>query len=179
MLRFQTLQQMFQRNRRPGDIVFAWFALIVALFLLSQLWDQTAWRNGQKLIAQPRFWPAVSLGGMVFFAALHLIGSMVSERIEGRWREVFTWIRAVEFALWFIAYAVIVPYIGYLLGTVGFVVLLSLRMGYRSRFILIAATLCAVLIVVVFKSLLHVSLPGGQIYEVLPGGLRQFMLTYF
>lgn len=66
MLRFQTLQQMFQRYRRPGDIVFAWLALAFAVFMLSQLWDQTAWRNGQKLIAQPRFWPAVSLGGMAF-----------------------------------------------------------------------------------------------------------------
>ena len=156
MLRFQTLQQMFQRYRRPGDIVFAWLALAFAVFMLSQLWDQTAWRNGQKLIAQPRFWPAVSLGGMAFFAALHLIGSMVSERIEGRWREVLTWVRALEFAIWF-----------------------TLRMGYRSRLMLISAALIAFAIVVLFRTLLHVSLPAGQIYEALPDGLRQFMLTYF
>ncbi|WP_028956804.1 tripartite tricarboxylate transporter TctB family protein [Sulfitobacter sp. 20_GPM-1509m] len=179
MLRFQTLQQMFQRYRRPGDIVFAWLALAFAVFMLSQLWDQTAWRNGQKLIAQPRFWPAVSLGGMAFFAALHLIGSMVSERIEGRWREVLTWVRALEFAIWFILYAVLVPFVGYLIGTVGFVILLTLRMGYRSRLMLISAALIAFAIVVLFRTLLHVSLPAGQIYEALPDGLRQFMLTYF
>ena len=179
MLRFQTLQHMFQRYRRPGDIVFAWLALAFAVFLLSQLWDQTAWRNGQKLMAQPRFWPAVSLGGMVLFAALHLIGSLVSERIEGRWREVLTWVRALEFALWFILYAVLVPFVGYLLGTVGFVVFLTVRMGYRSRVVLVSAVVIAVLIVVLFKAVLHVSLPGGQIYEGLPPGPRQFMLTYF
>jgi hypothetical protein len=34
-------------------------------------------------------------------------------------------------------------------------------------------------IVLLFKTLLKVNLPGGLIYEALPDGLRQFMLTYF
>ena len=34
-------------------------------------------------------------------------------------------------------------------------------------------------IVLLFKSFLQVKLPGGRIYEVLPDGLRSFMLTYF
>ena len=84
MSRVQTLQSLFKRYRRPGDIVFAWVLLAVSLLLLSQIMDQTTWRNGGKLFAQPRFWPAVSLSGMAFFAALHLLGSALSERIEGR-----------------------------------------------------------------------------------------------
>ena len=84
MSRAKTLQSLFKRYRRPGDIVFAWFALVVSVILLSQIIDQTAWKNGSKLFAQPRFWPAVSLGGMAVFAALHLLGSVLSERIDGR-----------------------------------------------------------------------------------------------
>lgn len=179
MNRFQTLQDMFKRYRRPGDIVFAWFVLLVSVYLLSQLWDQTAWRAGQKLPAQPRFWPAVSLGGMALFAALHLVGSLVSERIEGRWREVLLWLSAFEFAGWFVVYALAVPIIGYLPGTVLFALLLTLRMGYRSKRMLGASAVSAVIIVVLFKSLLRVNLPGGQIYEALPDGARAFMLTYF
>ncbi|WGW04108.1 tripartite tricarboxylate transporter TctB family protein [Tropicibacter oceani] len=179
MSRVQTLQSLFKRYRRPGDIVFAWIALIVSLGLLSQVVDQTAWRSGGKLFAQPRFWPAVSLGGMAFFAAFHLLGSALSERIPGRWREVWRWIASLEYAGWFIAYAALVPYAGYLPATVLFAVGLCLRVGYRRVSALLAAVLCAVVIVVLFKTLLGVNLPSGQLYEMLPEGLRRIMLTYF
>ena len=51
MSRVKTLQSLFKRYRRPGDIVFAWLALIVSVFLLSQVLDQTTWKNGGKLFA--------------------------------------------------------------------------------------------------------------------------------
>ncbi|MEM7061007.1 MAG: tripartite tricarboxylate transporter TctB family protein [Pseudomonadota bacterium] len=179
MSRVKTLQSLFKRYRRPGDIVFAWFVLIVSVFLLSQLLDQTAWRDGGKLFAQPRFWPAVSLVGMVFFAAFHLLGSALSERIDGRWQEVWLWVSSLEYAGWFVLYALVVPYAGYLPSTVLFAVALALRAGYRKGTTLIAAAAAAVVIVVLFKSFLKVNLPSGLIYESLPGGLRQIMLTYF
>ncbi|KIN62700.1 hypothetical protein Z946_1563 [Sulfitobacter noctilucicola] len=179
MSRVKTLQSLFKRYRRPGDIVFAWVALILSAFFLSQLFDQTAWRKGAKLFAQPRFWPGVALSGMVVFAAFHLLGSALSERIYGRWREVWLWIASFEYAAWFIGYAMAVPYTGYLPTTVLFAVILTLRAGYRRIPTLIAAAVSAVVIVVLFKTLLKVNLPSGQIYEALPDGLRQIMLTYF
>jgi hypothetical protein len=178
MSRVRTLQSLFKRYRRPGDIVFAWIVVIATVFLLSQIADQTAWRNGGKLFAQPRFWPAVSLGGMAVFAALHLLGSALSERIYGRWQEVWYWIASLEYAGWFIAYAAAVPYAGYLPTTVFFAVTLSLRVGYRRLSTLMIAALSGVVIVVLFKTMLKVNLPSGLIYETLPDGLRQIMLTY-
>jgi len=115
-----TLQVLFKRYRCPGDIVFAWLALFVSVFLLMQLYDQTVWRAGSQLFAQPRFWPAVALIGMTGFAVLHLLGSALSERIEGRWIEVWLWLSAFEYAGWFIAYAALVPYVGYLVSTLVF-----------------------------------------------------------
>ncbi|KPA22935.1 Tripartite tricarboxylate transporter TctB family protein [Shimia sp. SK013] len=179
MSRVKTLQSLFKRYRRPGDIVFAWFALIVSVLLLSQIADQTVWRNGGKLFAQPRFWPAVSLGGMALFAAFHLLGSALSERLEGRWQEVWLWITALEYAAWFIAYAAAVPYAGYLPTTLLFALALALRVGYRKTSTLLAAAVSAVIIVLLFKTFLKVNLPSGLIYESLPDGLRQIMLTYF
>lgn len=179
MSRVKTLQSLFKRYRRPGDIVFAWVLLITAVFLLSQIYQQTIYKPGGKLFAQPRFWPAVSLTLMAVFAAFHLLGSALSERIEGRWSEVWLWISSLEYAGWFIAYAVIVPYAGYLPSTVIFALLLVLRAGYRSRMALTSACLSAVAIVLLFKTFLQVKLPAGRIYEVLPDGLRQIMLTYF
>ena len=179
MARVKTLQSLFKRYRRPGDLVFAWVVLIFSVFLLSQLFSQTAFSASGKLVAQPRFWPAVALTGMAIFAAFHLLGSALSERIEGRWQEVWLWISAIEYALWFIIYAAVVPYIGYLPATILVAVLLVLRVGYRSRTAIGAAVFAAIAIVVIFKAFLQVKLPAGRIYESLPDGLRQIMLTYF
>ena len=179
MSRVKTLQSLFKRYRRPGDIVFAWTLLVLSVLLLTQIADQTSYKSGGKLFAQPRFWPAVSLMGMTFFAAFHLLGSLLSERIEGRWREVLTWFASLEYAIWFIAYAASVPYGGYLPTTIVFAVLLSLRVGYRNAKMLGAAMISSVIIVLLFKTILQVNLPSGLIYEVLPDGLRQIMLTYF
>lgn len=179
MSRVKTLQSLFKRYRRPGDIVFAWAVLLFSLFLLSQIFEQTAYKSGAKLFSQPRFWPALSLLCMTGFAAFHLLGSMLSERIDGRWKEVLLWVQSVEYAGWFIAYAALVPLLGYLPSTVIFSVLLALRVGYRNRAPLVAAALSAVVIVLLFKTFLQVKLPAGQIYEALPAGLRQIMLTHF
>jgi len=179
MSRVKTLQSLFKRYRRPGDLVFAVVMFVFAVFLLSQLGEQAAHKPRGKLASQPWFWPAISLSGMTLFGALHLIGSAASERIEGRWREVLHWILSVEYALWFIGYAVLVPWAGYLPATVLMAVALVLRAGYRSRNMIAAAVLSAVSIVVLFKTFLQVKLPAGRIYETLPDGLRQIMLTYF
>lgn len=179
MMRAETLKGLFQRYRRPGDLVFAWIFLLFSAFLLFQIMDQTAWRNGAKLFTQPRFWPGLSLSLMTLFAALHLISSGCSKRIAGRWQEVGLWLRSLEFAAWFIGYAFVVPYMGYLPATLLFGVLLTLRAGYRGATIMIAAAATSLVIVLLFKTFLQVKLPGGQAYEVLPDGLRQFMLTNF
>lgn len=176
--RSKTLQALFKRYRRPGDIVFAWVLLIFSLFMLSQLWDQTTWRGSNPLFAQPRFWPGVSLAGMSIFAAFHLLSSALSERIEGRWSEVWLWICSLEYAGWFIVYALVVPITGYMPTTIVFALALALRVGYRSGKVLIAAAGAAITIVVLFKSLLQVRLPSGEIYQYLPDGIRQFFLIY-
>lgn len=160
-------------------MAFAWLALIASVFLLSRIMEQTEWRDGNALFAQPRFWPAVSLGGMAIFAALHLLGAAFSERIEGRWREVGQWLASLEFAGWFIAYAAAVPHAGYLPSTMAFALTLAWRAGYRSASALASAALGAVAIAVLFKTLLKVNLPSGAAYEWLPDGLRQIMLTHF
>jgi len=175
----KTLQTLFKRYRRPGDIVFAWVMLLFSIFLLLQLFEQTTFKSGAKLFAQPRFWPAISLTGMVCFAAFHLLGSAMSKRIDGRWQEVVHWLSSIEYAGWFIAYAAAVPYAGYLPTTVLFAVLLVLRVGYRSKSAIGSAILSAFIIVLLFKTFLKVNLPAGRVYDVLPDGLRQIMLTYF
>ena len=179
MANVNTLQHFFGRYRKPGDILFAIFFLVLSVFLLSQLGEQVKWSSRAKLLAQPGFWPAVSLIGMCVFATLHLFGSYLSERIYGRWEELAFWLRSLEYVGWFMAYVLIVPKLGYLPTTMIFMPLLSFRVGYRNRKQLLGAAGIGFGIVLLFKTLLAVKIPGGQIYELLPDAIRSFMLVNF
>ncbi|MEM1073387.1 MAG: tripartite tricarboxylate transporter TctB family protein [Pseudomonadota bacterium] len=179
MIKAKTLQDLFKRYRRPGDLVFAVIFLLFSLFLVLNVQSQTTWATNTKLLAQPAIWPYAAVITMVMFSALHLISSLVSPAIEGRWREVGFWIRSVEFAGWFMIYVILVPQLGYLPASVVFAVALTFRVGYRSTGHLLSAAGFGALVVLIFKSLLQVKVPGGALYEVLPDALRSLMLTYF
>ena len=164
---------------RTGEMFFVLLLLLAALFLLSQIGAETRFSARGKLFAQPRFWPAVGVIGMVLFGAGHLLvrwrmraGGLLSQ-------ELFVWVRALEYLVWFMLYVRAVPLIGYLLATILFTVLLSLRQGYRGGRELIKAAALALAIVLVFKTFLSVKIPGGQIYEHLPDALRNFMIVNF
>ncbi|WP_238367359.1 tripartite tricarboxylate transporter TctB family protein [Mesobacterium pallidum] len=179
MSRIRTFQELFRRDRRRGDLVFALAFLALALVLLAAMPTETTWVKRTKLFAQPAFWPAVSVVAMTVFAALHLLGSFSSPRIPGRLQEALYWARSLEWAAWFLAYVWVVPLAGYLLSTLVFCPLLCLRLGYRGRTLLVASGF-GLAVVVVFKSLLSVKIPAGAIYEALPpGALRTFMMVNF
>ena len=179
MSQIKTMQQLFKRDRRTGDLIFALLFLAFSIFLLANLGEQTKWIKGAKLLSQPSFWPSVSLIGMTFFAMFHLLGSMMSPRIFGRIKEIGFWLRSLEYAAWFIAYVWVVPIIGYLPATLLLMPILVFRVGYREKQLLLLSVVIGFAIVVVFKSFLSVKIPGGMIYEYLPDVVRSFMLTNF
>ncbi|MFT4716535.1 MAG: hypothetical protein ACI932_001722 [Paracoccaceae bacterium] len=170
---------LFERPRKAGDLAFALAFLALAIFLASQLGTETKWVKRTKLFAQPAFWPTVSILGMLLFGAIHSYGALVSKRQPGRMAEMVLWLRSIEYAGWFMAYVLITPKLGYLPTTLLFTVILVLRTGLRGRKYLLSAAGMAVLIVVLFKSLLQVKIPGGMIYEYLPAALRNFMIINF
>ncbi len=172
------MKSFFERERRPGDFIFALLFLVFSAFLLSQIGSETKWIKGTKLFAQPPFWPAVGLAGMVLFATGHFLGSIYSRKSDGRGSEILLWCRSLEYAAWFMVYVWLVPKAGYLPTTIIFTLFLTYRTGYRKRLMFFSALLVAIAIVVVFKSLLSVKIPGAQLYEYLPDGIRNFMLLY-
>ena len=178
MARLKGLQELFKRYRRPGDLVFAWAFVILSAFLVSQLDSQAPWNPKGKIFSQPAFWPTVAVYCMLFFSCLHLLSSMLSARLDGRWQEVWVWIKSLEYGAWFMIYVFLVPIVGYLPITIIFALLLGLRAGYRSRKILISLCILAVVIVIVFKGFLQVKIPGAAAYEYLPSMVRSFFLTY-
>ncbi|MEX0319875.1 MAG: tripartite tricarboxylate transporter TctB family protein [Ruegeria sp.] len=178
MIKAQTLQDLFKRYRRPGDLFYSCICLAFSLFLAVNLSSQTTWASGTKLLAQPAFWPYAAVITMVGCSTLHLISSFVSPKLDGRWQEIGFWFKSVEFAGWFMIYVIIVPQLGYFPTTIIFSVALSYRLGYRSVKFLGSAALFGAVVVIVFKSFLQVKVPGGAVYEYLPNGLRSFFLTY-
>ena len=165
-------------NKGPGGLLFAALFLGFSLFLLTQLGAETKFSAKGKLFAQPAFWPAVGVIGMVGFGLLHVItrwrANIAAELAEGA-----IWLRPFEYLLWFMAYVYASPQIGYLAATIIFMVLLALRAGYRSAKMLATAALTGLAIVLIFKTFLSVKIPGGAVYEALPGALRSFMIVNF
>ncbi len=164
---------------RRGQLIFALAFFALSVLLLSLITEQTRWVAKTRFVAQPRFWPAVGLGGMVVMGGLHLWYLPWRRLTRFDWAEARKWAVVVEYALWFLAYVTLVPMIGYLPVTVAFVPALSWRMGYRDRVMIWIGVCFAIAVVVLFKSFLSVKIPGGALYEYLPGALRSFFILNF
>lgn len=175
------LSGLVYASHHRAEIVFGVAAMAAALFLASQIGNQTTWLPGYPFVAQPAFWPTVSIGGMVVFGACELWQAWRSNRArrgESIALEVLDWLRALEFVAWFMAYVWVTPFVGYLPTTIVFTAALSWRLGYRRPGTLAAAVLTGIAVVIVFKSFLSVRIPGGALYEYLPETLRNFMILY-
>lgn len=161
---------------RRGQLVFAVAFVVLTAALLSQIGSQTRWADDTRLFAQPRFWPAIGLIGMVLLGGLHLARLPWRRITRFDWAELKRWAMVAEYVVWFMIYVLVVPIIGYLPATVVFVPALTWRMGYRNRKMLVIGMAFGLFVVVTFKSFLSVKIPGGAVYEYLPGALRSFFI---
>ena len=176
----------FDIRRRPGDLFFAAALYALALFLLSQLPEQTRWFNRVDTLLQPRFWPSVVLGALTLFSGLYLMQSWLARKDPDHLDtspvpidELLRWLRPLEYALYFVAYAASIPWLGYLLSTVLFMPLLGLRTGIRSLSGLGLLAGIGVGIVLVFKTGLEVRMPPGAVYDLFPPAVRNFLIRNF
>lgn len=175
------ISELVEAKHHRAEIVFGVLSFAIALFLLSQIENQTIWVKGQPFTKQPAFWSIVSIVGMTIFGALELFFSWrrnASGRGDSIVGEVITWIYPLEYVFWFMAYVWLVPLVGYLPTTLVFCLVLVLRLGYRSKAVILSSLCIGAATVVVFKSFLAVKIPGGAAYEYLPAALRNFMILY-
>lgn len=170
--------ELQSKTRGAGQGVFVLSALALSLLLLSQIRSQTTWVAGAELTAQPRFWPAVALILMVAGFGLH-VWRMQRRRFTAADRaELRRWAEPLEYVLWFMAYVWTVPIVGFLPMSILFATALTWRVGYRDRRMLGLGALFAVAVVVIFKGLLGVRIPGAALYDLLPAGVRSVFLSY-
>lgn len=170
---------VFPEARRPGELFYSLVFLATSLALLSMIVWQTSVLPGKGFAAQPRTWPLISLVGMTLFAFANLVATSRSKRTPGRWTEVVVWIRSLEYVGWYLLYVAAIPTVGYLGATLAFCLFMTWRAGYRSGPAFAAAAGFALFVVLLFKSLFNVKIPGGAVYEYLPDTLRYIMIRYF
>lgn len=168
-----------RHEMRAGSLLFALLFLILSLSLLSQLTSEAKFSANGSLVAQPAFWPAVGVIGMSLFGILHLATVYRRGRLGADLKEACIWLRSLEYLIWFMAYVFAVPVIGYLPATLTFAIALALRAGYRNGRMIGASVLTGFGIVLIFKTLLAVKIPGGAFYEYLPAMLRNVMIINF
>ncbi len=163
-----------------AELVYAG-ASFAAAVVLAALWPwQTTWIDGPGWSRQPGLWPLIAVVGMLLFGTGELISCVLRNIRNGGGdvrAEVWLWVKAGEYVVWFLAYVLATPWAGYLPATTIFMTLLAWRLGYRGR-LLALAPLIALLVVVVFKSLLSVHIPGGAVYDLLPQALRNFLVIH-
>lgn len=175
------ISELVEPRHHRAEIVFGVASFAIALFLLTRVGSQTTWIDGQPWTKQPAFWPVVSIAGMTIFGTLELWFSWrrnASGRGDSIAGEVLVWIRAIEYAAWFMAYVYIVPIAGYLPVTLAFCAALTWRLGYRNWRMIVAAMATGAATVILFKAFLSVRIPGGAVYEYLPAALRNFLILY-
>ena len=169
--------------RRYRGFCGALLALSCALLALAH--GQLKWLAATGFYKQPGFWSVLALSGMALFTllalwcerdtALDAPAKKPAPRAESWWRE---WFGPAEYAVYFLCYVYAVPRIGYLPATLLAFPLLALRLGYRNRKMLGAAWATGIVIVVLFKSVLQVKIPGGALYAFFPDAVRNFFLLY-
>jgi len=166
-----------EEAKHPGSFIFALLFLAASLLLLSQLGAETKFSAKGDIAAQPAFWPAIGVIGMVVFGTLHMLSNFRQRSLD--LSEISVWLRSFEYLVWFMIYVFAVPMIGYLPATLIFTVSLAFRAGYRSRRMLGAAAAIGLIVVLIFKTFLSVKIPAGALYEYLPDGLRSAVFIYF
>jgi len=168
------------KDAKAATLVFAAAFAGISLWLFALLPSETMWVERAKTFEQPRFWPGIALGIMSLFSIGFLVQSTRSRPSGSAVPELTTWILALEYLVWFLAYVWLVPRLGYLPTTVLFTCTLAWRMGYRDNRWLALASLFGISVVVLFKSIMGVNIPAGALYETLPpGSLRSFVMTNF
>lgn len=159
--------------------IFAIGVLLVAVILLLFADTELRWKKGAAFHLQPGFWSVLALAGMAGFALAQLAMP------PWRWaRQVYfdfgawlrDWFGPVEYMAWFLLYVYLVPRLGYLPSTLLVFPLLVLRAGYRGWRYVGLAWIVGIVIVVLFKSLLQVKIPGGEIYGLFPDAIRNFLV---
>ncbi|MDZ4095390.1 MAG: tripartite tricarboxylate transporter TctB family protein [Paracoccaceae bacterium] len=174
-------------NRLESLVLTLIFSLI-AVALLALIGQATRWgpANGGWW-TRPALAPGIALLGLVFanlvtlwreLADLRANPSTPAERADARDR-IAGWLKPLEFLGYFSGYLWALPHLGYFLSTLGFILLLMVRVRLTSRKWLMTGVLAALALTGVFRMGLNVWMPVPEFYGWFPDTLRHTLTRWF
>ncbi len=136
---------------------------------------------------QPIFMPALTLSIIVVPALILCWRHFRSMRANPDLRpgsratrvELWQWLKPVEFFVYYVLYIWLLSLIGYFLSSLIFILLLSWRVGLRSKTWMLIALLFAITLVALFRWGLGVWVPQADLYELFPKDMRIFLMKNF
>ena len=188
------VENLFEFKRSTGDLILSIFFLIFVLFLLINFNVESGWENRDlsqkrvgKILKQQWLGPLICMFILVPATILNFYQSIIQMNknklllIPNRVNyEISQWLKSIEFIFYFLIYTNSVAILGYLLSTLIFAVLMTYRLGYRSKKWMLTSTISAFVIVIIFRSVLQIKTPVNiWLYKFLPSSVEVFMKIYF
>ena len=149
-------------------------AIAIALLLLGAVmfWDSFGFRTPPFETVSPRAWPRFVLVLLLGLCVLYLVQSLRAPQVPDGERGLRTWLSANRNALWcyglFLAFLLVLPYLGMLVAGIVFVYGVQAAIGKRDlrshvRHLLIAL-ISVGLMWALFDFALDVILPTGSLF---------------
>lgn len=188
------VQNLFAFKRGRGDLLFSLVMLGFVAFLLLNFNAESGWDTRKlpqkrvgKILKQSWVGPLLCMAILVPAVLINVWQSFKKWRrdkrqlVPNRLRyELSQWARSLEFIAYFLVYTYAIAYLGYLLSTVIFALLLTYRLGYRGWRWFGKTLATALAIVILFRTILQIKTPINiWLYDQFPQGLENFMKVYF
>ncbi|MEZ4608488.1 MAG: tripartite tricarboxylate transporter TctB family protein [Deinococcales bacterium] len=176
--------------KRQALLVFyaANFVFSALLLILMPLATKRAPKN-QGWWTEPALMPSLALALMALASVYLLIQGMYQLRkfppdqfVGSRsalLKELFQWLRPLEFFLYFIIYIWLLGLVGYFLSSFIFIAGLCFRVGLRNLRWLGVALLISLALIALFRWGLKVWIPPADLYELFPRPIRIFLMRNF
>ena len=140
-----------------------------------------------RILKQSWVAPLICLSVLVPAALWNLRGAWRAQVWRRRFKqptalghEMMQWLRALEYVVWFVAYTLLVPVLGYLVSTLLLGTLLPWRLGYRGARWMGICLAASFAIVLVFRTGLQIRTPVNiWLYDQLPQSMETFMQVWF
>lgn len=171
----------------PGRLILALFFLAFGGSGLALMPYQTGTSPGDEgWFTQPWLMPLLTLALLTVVSLIHTLtvwrkienikASNTGGALTG---ELWMWLKTAEFFFWYVAYILLLGFVGYGLSTFLFVAGLGFRVGLRQPKWLLAALGATLAMVLLFRFGLEIWVPPAALYELLPKGLGVFLQRYF
>lgn len=172
---------------RLESLVLTLLFTVISSCLFAILTDATRSNARGGWWTQPWLMPALALGVLALSNVLTLARTLadlranplsLEERTEGL-AALWSWLKPLEFLIYFGGYVWIIQHTGYAVGTALYVALLLWRSGLTQLRWILSGIGLVVFMILVFRVGLGVWMPAPDFYDLFPKAIRSALMRWF